>query len=163
MRPNFLTCCWKRILIRNITLPSTYAWHTLDSDIRTGHKVKPRDVYMTTTFYRFWNEERGRHQSKVTQRLSGGCGSTQGFPGGSSAKDPASNAGGIRQGFCPWVGKIPWSRVWQPTPVFLPGESPWTDSRLAGYSPCDRKELDTIELISIAQHVFSNVYKWFDF
>ena len=26
-------------------------------------------------------------------------------------------------GFNPWVGKIPWKRVWQPTPVFLPGES----------------------------------------
>ena len=23
-----------------------------------------------------------------------------------------------------WVGKIPWRRAWQPTPVFLPGESP---------------------------------------
>ena len=27
-----------------------------------------------------------------------------------------------RCGFDPWVGKIPWSRGWQPTPVFLPGE-----------------------------------------
>ena len=26
-------------------------------------------------------------------------------------------------GFSPWVGKIPWSREWQPTPVFLPGQS----------------------------------------
>ena len=25
--------------------------------------------------------------------------------------------------FDPWVGKIPWRRAWQPTPVFLPGES----------------------------------------
>ena len=25
-----------------------------------------------------------------------------------------------------WVGKILW-RAWQPTPVFLPGESPWTE------------------------------------
>ena len=25
-------------------------------------------------------------------------------------------------GFSPWVGKIPWRRKWQPTPVFLPGE-----------------------------------------
>ena len=25
------------------------------------------------------------------------------------------------------VGKIPWSRAWQPTPVFLPGEFPWTE------------------------------------
>ena len=28
-----------------------------------------------------------------------------------------------RCGFHPWVGKIPWRRAWQPTPVFLPGES----------------------------------------
>ena len=28
-----------------------------------------------------------------------------------------------RHGFDPWGGKIPWRRVWQPTPVFLPGES----------------------------------------
>ena len=26
-----------------------------------------------------------------------------------------------------WVGKIPWRRTWQPTPVLLPGESPWTE------------------------------------
>ena len=31
-----------------------------------------------------------------------------------------------RPGFHPWVRKIPWKRTWQPTPVFLPGESPWT-------------------------------------
>ena len=27
-----------------------------------------------------------------------------------------------RRGFHPWVGKLPWRRKWQPTPVFLPGE-----------------------------------------
>ena len=27
-------------------------------------------------------------------------------------------------GFYPWVGKIPWRRKWQPTPVLLPGK-PW--------------------------------------
>ena len=32
-----------------------------------------------------------------------------------------------RHRFNPWVGKIPWRRKWQPTPVFLPGESPWTE------------------------------------
>ena len=30
-------------------------------------------------------------------------------------------------GFNPWIGKIPWRRAWQLTPVFLPGESPWTE------------------------------------
>ena len=32
-----------------------------------------------------------------------------------------------RHGFDPWVGKIPWGRKWQPTPGFLPRESPWTE------------------------------------
>ena len=32
-----------------------------------------------------------------------------------------------RPGFNPWDGKIPGRRKWQPTPVFLPGESPWTE------------------------------------
>ena len=38
--------------------------------------------------------------------------------------------------------KIPWRRKWQPTPLFLPGESHGQRS-LAGYSPRGRKELDT--------------------
>ena len=32
-----------------------------------------------------------------------------------------------RSVFNPWVGEIPWRRAWQPTPVFLPGEYPWTE------------------------------------
>ena len=43
-----------------------------------------------------------------------------------------------RFGFNPWVGKIPWRRKWQPTPVFLPGEFHGRRS-LVGYSPwCPR-------------------------
>ena len=34
-----------------------------------------------------------------------------------------------RHKFNPWVGKIPWRRKRQPTPVFLFGESPWTEER----------------------------------
>ena len=37
-----------------------------------------------------------------------------------------------------------WRRKWQPTPVFLPGESPG-QSVLAGYSPWGHKEPDTTE------------------
>ena len=29
--------------------------------------------------------------------------------------------------FDPWVGKIPWRKEWQPTPVFLLGKIPWTE------------------------------------
>ena len=38
-------------------------------------------------------------------------------------ENPTANAGDIKDGFDPWVGKIPWRRAMQPTPVFLPGES----------------------------------------
>jgi len=31
------------------------------------------------------------------------------------------------QEFDPWIGKIPWRRARQPTPVFLPGKFPWTE------------------------------------
>ena len=44
-------------------------------------------------------------------------------------------------GFDPWVGKIPWRRKQQPTPVFLPGKFHEQRS-LAGYHPWGRKELD---------------------
>ena len=47
-------------------------------------------------------------------------------------------------GFDPWVGKIPWRTKRQPTPVFLPGESPGQRS-LVGYSPCGHKKSDTTE------------------
>ena len=50
--------------------------------------------------------------------------------------------------FDPWVGKIPWRRKWRPTPVILPGESHGWGS-LVGYSPWDRKELDTAERLHL--------------
>ena len=43
-----------------------------------------------------------------------------------------------RHEFDPWVGKAPWRRKWQPSPVFLPGESHGQRS-LAGYSPQGHK------------------------
>ena len=43
------------------------------------------------------------------------------FPGGSVGKNPPAKARDTRLG--PWVGKMPWRRKRQPTPIFLPGES----------------------------------------
>ena len=57
-------------------------------------------------------------------------------------KEPACQCRRCR--FDPWVGKTPWRRKWQCTPVFLPGEFHEQRS-LAGYSPCGHKELDTTE------------------
>ena len=51
-----------------------------------------------------------------------------GFPGGTSGKElTCQYRKHKRRGFDSWVGKIPWRRKWQPTPVFLPGEAPWTE------------------------------------
>ena len=61
-------------------------------------------------------------------------------------KNTSTNAGCIERGrFNPWVRKIPWRRKWQPIPVFLPGESPWTEEP-GRYSPYGCKELDTTEV-----------------
>ena len=49
-------------------------------------------------------------------------------------KNPPANAGIIRHRFDPWVGKISWKSVWQPTSVFLSGDSHGQRS-LASYSP----------------------------
>ena len=57
------------------------------------------------------------------------------FPGGVSGKEPIGQCRRHKRcGFDPWVGKIPWRRAWQCTPVFLPRESPEQRS-LVGYSP----------------------------
>ena len=52
-----------------------------------------------------------------------------GFPGGSGGKESAYRT----PRFDSWVGKIPWRRKWQPTPVYLPGKSQGQRS-LVGYS-----------------------------
>jgi len=63
-----------------------------------------------------------------------------------SGKEPACQSGRHkRHRFDPWVGKILWRRAWQPTPLFLPGESQGQRS-LVGYNPYGCKELDMPEV-----------------
>ena len=50
------------------------------------------------------------------------------FPSGTNSKDPTCQCRRYnRCGFEPWVDKIACRRAWQSTPVFSPGESPWTE------------------------------------
>ena len=71
--------------------------------------------------------------------------------GGSALKNPLQFRRHGRRRFDPCIGKIPWSRKWHPTLVFLPGKSHGHRS-LAGYSPWGHKESDMTERLSIAQH-----------
>ena len=60
-------------------------------------------------------------------------------------KNPPANAGDTRDsGSIPGSGRFPWRRKWQPTPLFLCGESHGLRS-LAGYNARDRKESDMTE------------------
>ena len=66
------------------------------------------------------------------------------FPGSTVIKNLPANAGDMRCGFDSWVGKIPWRRAQNRSPVFLPGESHGQRS-LGGYSPWGHKESDVTE------------------
>ena len=71
-------------------------------------------------------------------------------------KNLLADAGDIRgpARFHPWVGKIPWRRGWQPTPVFLLGE-PHGQRSLVGYCPWGHKELGTTEATEYTHTVSS--------
>ena len=65
--------------------------------------------------------------------------------GAPSGKEPACQCRRQkRPGFKARVGKIPWRRAWQPTPVLLPGESHGQKS-LAGYSAWGHTKSDMTE------------------
>ena len=65
-----------------------------------------------------------------------------GFLGGSEGKESVWNVGDLDS--VPGLGRFPWRREWQPTPVFLCGEYHGLRS-LVGYSPWGCKESDTTE------------------
>ena len=64
----------------------------------------------------------GRHA--VILGIAWGWAPKWGLPRWCHVKEPACQyRRSKRHRFSPWVRKIPWRKVWQPTPVFLPGES----------------------------------------
>ena len=52
--------------------------------------------------------------------------------------------------FDPWVGKMPWRRAWQSTPVFLPGDSRWIEE-LGGLQSTVSQRVDMSDRLSTAQ------------
>ena len=81
-----------------------------------------------------------------------------GFPGGSVVKNPPAMEEIRMRRFYPWVGKIPWRKAWQPTPVFSPGESHGQRS-LVGCSPQVHKESDTTEVTEHSTHKNMSILK----
>ena len=83
----------------------------------------------------------------------------RGLPYGPAGKDSTFNVGDTGDASSiPWVGKVPWRRKWQPTPVCLPEKS-CRQRSLVGYSPWGRKESDVTERLS-TQANFYNILIW---
>ena len=62
-------------------------------------------------------------------------------------KNPPASAGNMSDtGLIPKFGRPPWTKGWQPSPVFLPGKSHGQRS-LAGYNPLShRKPVHQLEI-----------------
>ena len=153
MAPHPSTLAWK--------IPWTEEPARLQSmgRLRIGHDWAPSLSLFTFHFHAL-EEEMATHSSLLAWRIPGtvepgglpSMGShrvghdwrnlaaaaamtNEAFPRGASGKESACQCRRHKKRvFSPWVGKIPWRRKWQPTPVFFPGES-HGQRNLAGYSP----------------------------
>ena len=78
------------------------------------------------------------------------------LPGGTVVNNRPTSAG-----FDPWVGKIPWRRKGQPTPVILAWEIPCTEGPGADYSPRSREESEATEHTRKLKGLRRNAGQWF--
>ena len=81
-----------------------------------------------------------------------------GFPSDTSSKQHACEwKRQKRHGFNPWIGKMPWKRVRQHTPLFLPGDSHGQKS-LWGYRGSQRVRQDWSDLAHVHGGLKTTVY-----
>ena len=86
----------------------------------------------------------GFAESDMTERLS--LYRQKGFPGGTNGKESVCQFRRCkRHGFNPWIGKIPWSRKWQPTQYSCLENSMGRGTWWATHSPWSCKESDMTE------------------
>ena len=90
--------------------------------------------------------------SPATKLQSPNHRTTRGFPDGARGKESACQCRRCKR-FCfsPWIGKIPWRRKRQPTPVFLAGKF-HGQRNLAGYTAWIHKESEATEHIPTHTH-----------
>ena len=133
---------------RQIQLTGKIAWNEIkdNRDITLINICSCRKILGTSSFHNPLSRAPGREgigEETRSVRVSRGASQVA-----LVVKNPPTNAEDVRLQFDPWVGKISWRRAWQPTPVFVPGES-HAQRNLMGYSPWGCKESDTTE---VTQH-----------
>ena len=84
-----------------------------------------------------------------------------GFQADASGKESSCQCRRYKScGFSPWVGKFPWGRAWQPTPVFLPGKS-HAQRSFGGGSPGSEESDTTGQLSTEYIYIYIiNIYKY---
>ena len=98
--------------------------------------------------------------SNKKQKISLSNTFNQGISGGPSGKESTCQCRICRK--CrlhSWVGKIPWRKKWQGSPVFLTIKSPGQRS-LVGYIPRAREEPDKTERLSTALETRRQPHRW---
>ena len=74
---------------------------------------------------------------------------SQGLPGGASGKELGCQCRRHRRHWLnPWVRKMPWRKAWQPTPVFLPGESHEQRSDIYQNNSASRNSLKPVQRLT---------------
>jgi len=129
---------WKYFsyLKKSISLPNT-----LFKSFSSTLYFKLKQMIKLLNHYTEWSQQWTEEIYRNIQHLF----SFKGLPRWLSSKEPACRSRRHRRhGFDTWVRKISWREKWQPTPVFLPGES-HGQRNLAGYSPWSHKELEMTE------------------
>ena len=137
--------------------PKTYSTGNNLNSVRPPMKnLQPNHTWTVKTkqnwMFSTWDQRNGKevHSSQYsnTRKEVTGIQIGKGFPGGSDGKESASYTGDPDS--IPGLGKIPWRKKWQPTPIFLPGEFHGHRS-LLGYSLWSCKE--SLQLTHTGTHI----------
>ena len=144
--PQWCSTGCKRNSSREETRSASVARAGLRPNLRLQLVVPTISLQGRASKIRTWEKTRHMHLSISSwQTLHGfaflGEAGLWSSPGGKSGKESACQCWRCKRCLHPWVGKIPWRRKRQPTPVFLPGKVHGLRS-LAGYSSWSLEELD---------------------
>ena len=169
---SFVTGCWGRVTMTwNIPTACMHAqslsnaWLSVTHRLKTARLLCPLDFPSNNTevgchfllqgiFLTQGSNPNFLHCRRILHHWA-----TWGFRSGTSGKESSCQCRRCkRNGFDLWVRKIPWSRKWQPAPVFLP-EKFHGQRSLVGYSPWGHKESDTTEHVCWSPRRASLFYK----
>ena len=131
--PAETVCCCSKIKVELLYDPAILLLTIHSKELKRGTRLDYLHIHVLSSII---------HNSHKVEATNLSINRLMGLPCSSKGKESACMQR-RRPRFDPWVGKILWRREWQPTPVFLPGESHGQRS-LAGYSPWDCKESERL-------------------